>query len=207
MDKDIPTPPSFYSFRQVSAITELPESTIRFYCERFSYFLDVEKVGSHVRFYEDDIETLKYIKKLLKVDNLTIEQALDHLNELTKPIEYPKENREETTSDIKIIIAKIMEEFSNKLELTRVDILKNIDSNFKILNEKTKKQHTEMLNETKEHIDLLRQEIKLEREKNVQLTDLILKLYNQPSNVEIPSKKQPIIPKKKAMKKNIFDMF
>lgn len=197
IDKDIP---SFYSTTQASLHLGLTDSAVRFYCKEFN--LEIKREGSHRRFKEEDIEKLKLIKKLLKENKWSIEQVKIHLAETNSK---SNEKRKDISPEHEAIISEILTEFNKKLESTKIDIIKNMNDSFKIINEETKKQHTETLNEFKKHVDLLRQHIKIEQEKNKQLTDLILKLYDKPTNGNNASKN--IIPKKKEMKKSIFTMF
>jgi DNA-binding transcriptional MerR regulator len=61
------------------------DSTVRFWCTQFKEFLPIETVGRNRMFKDGDIEKLRYIKKLLYSDGLSIQQVKEFLQEV--PIE------------------------------------------------------------------------------------------------------------------------
>lgn len=73
--------PMYYTTSQVASQIDETDSTVRYYCLKFKDVLHIETKGTHRRFTEENIEQLKYIKKLLKEDNMTIKQATEFLSE------------------------------------------------------------------------------------------------------------------------------
>ncbi|NLJ85049.1 MAG: MerR family transcriptional regulator [Firmicutes bacterium] len=58
-------------------------STIKYWCEEFSNFIRPARTpGGHRRFSSQDIQDLRYLRQLLHVQNFSIKQAKDYLNNL-----------------------------------------------------------------------------------------------------------------------------
>lgn len=77
-DKDINKEPLYYSCVQVAKILEEPDSRIRYWSKVFQPLLNIP-ISNNVRKYtKTNIENLMFIRKLLKEDGLSIQQAFDY---------------------------------------------------------------------------------------------------------------------------------
>ena len=67
---------NLYSISQVNALTGVPKPTLRFWEKEFKEFLEPQRTsGNQSRFNEDDVEKVKQINHLVKVEGLTPEGA------------------------------------------------------------------------------------------------------------------------------------
>lgn len=72
----------YYSISETAAILGESVSAVRFWSNNFSKFITPHRTAKGNRQYkQEDIETLKQIKHLLKVEGLTIEGAQKQLKE------------------------------------------------------------------------------------------------------------------------------
>lgn len=69
----------FFSIREVSEITELSPSVLRFWEKEFSGLHPQKSRGGHRRYQKSDIELIIKIKKLLYEDKFTIKGAKEEL--------------------------------------------------------------------------------------------------------------------------------
>lgn len=87
--------PIFYTTGQVAEIMGENDSTIRYWCDEFQEFLKIRKTGRNRMFTKLDIEKLKYIRELLRVQNLSIRQVKEYLSTpeaaALQPIKMEKE--------------------------------------------------------------------------------------------------------------------
>lgn len=67
---------------QAAAEVGVEPSTIKYWCEEFGNFIRPARTpGGHRRFSDEDIQDLLYLKQLLHVQNFSIKQAKDYLNQ------------------------------------------------------------------------------------------------------------------------------
>ena len=67
----------YFLTSQVAQIISETDSTVRFWATKFKSILKIEMSGSHRKFSRDNIEKLKYIKKLLREDHFSINQVME----------------------------------------------------------------------------------------------------------------------------------
>lgn len=113
--------PLYYKTNDVAELLEENPSTIRFWAECFKDFLNIELSGRNRKFKEVDIEKLRYIKKLLREDNLTINQVKQYCSEEDMSIIESKMKQSEPimiqsiASAITMEVATYMDEFKESL--------------------------------------------------------------------------------------------
>ena len=67
---------NLYSISQVNALTGVPKPTLRFWEKEFKEFLEPQRTsGNQRRFNSDDVEKVKQLNHLVKVEGLTLEGA------------------------------------------------------------------------------------------------------------------------------------
>jgi len=70
--------PLYYNCKQVAQIIDEVESTVRYWAKSFEPILNLEVSNMTRKYTKTNIENLLFIKKLLKVDGMTIKQTLDY---------------------------------------------------------------------------------------------------------------------------------
>ncbi|AJA48663.1 putative transcriptional regulator [Clostridium pasteurianum DSM 525 = ATCC 6013] len=212
----------YYSTTEVAKMLGELDSTIRFWCTKFKDFIPIKRQGSHRRFKEEDINTLKQIQKLLRINHFTIYQVYEHLKKQTidDGMDRLKEN---DPIFIKLLSKELSKELSKhlneELELIEKELKNLMDENYKkitnIMNEnyknlklESKEFNSEIKKIIEEKLDIalkkysepILEQLKIEQEKNKQLTNILLELYKTPL-------KQNDFIFKKTLKKNLSDMF
>lgn len=143
-DRIINGEPLYYSTGQVAErLNELP-STVRYWCDEYDEFLNIERVGkagTKRRFTDLDIKQLEYIKYLLKQEKFSIQQAKEFLSspEANKlePIEKPKDQLM-VEALAKIVSYEVMNSFM-QLKDEIMDNLNSQDAKNDNFHEKTEK--------------------------------------------------------------------
>jgi len=74
----------FFSIREVSEITDLSPSVLRFWEKEFDELRPQKSRGGHRRYQKNDIELIIKIKKLLYEDKFTIKGAKEELKKIGK---------------------------------------------------------------------------------------------------------------------------
>lgn len=70
----------FYKIKEVAAILDVPQSTLRFWEKEFATSLKPMRTPHNIRYYRPkDIETLRIIHYLVKVKGLKIDAAKEEL--------------------------------------------------------------------------------------------------------------------------------
>jgi DNA-binding transcriptional MerR regulator len=149
--------PLYLSTSQVGQIIGETDSTIRFWCSKFKDILDVQMVGSHRKFSEENIEKLKYVKKLLRDEGYSINQVIEYASKDVKKAETQVQKKEPLgmqalATALSIQIASDLEEYKMQI---RNELIQEIRSEFRDINEsiKEQKQLQEIQQtELKEHI-------------------------------------------------------
>lgn len=75
--------PKYYSTGEVAKELGENDSTIRYWCDQFDDFLQIERVGAkrtRRQFTQGDIEKLEYVKHLLREETLSIRQVKEFLS-------------------------------------------------------------------------------------------------------------------------------
>lgn len=117
--------PIYWNTSQVAEQLGIESSAVRYYCDCFSDFIKVKRSGRNRKFTDKNIEQLKFIKKLLKEDNLTIEQAKEFLSlKDTSKLEHKIENEEPLPA--KILATMVSKQLSEQLENIKVQIIEEI---------------------------------------------------------------------------------
>ena len=76
---------NLYSISQVNALTGVPKPTLRFWEKEFKEFLEPQRTqGNQRRFNVDDVEKVKQINRLVKVEGMTLEGAKRKLEALNQ---------------------------------------------------------------------------------------------------------------------------
>lgn len=73
--------PIYYKTNEVAQALGENDSTIRFWCQMFADFLPIETSGRNRKFKDGDIEKLRFIQKLLRIDKLSIQQVKEYCSE------------------------------------------------------------------------------------------------------------------------------
>ena len=71
-----PVNQNLYSISQVNALTGVPKPTLRFWEKEFSAYLEPHRSpGNQRRYDEQDVDKIKQINHLVKVEGMTLEGA------------------------------------------------------------------------------------------------------------------------------------
>lgn len=70
--------PLYYNTMQVSKIIEENDSTTRYWSKVFQPILNIKISNKMKRYTKDDIDKLKFIKHLIRVDGLTLKQVVEY---------------------------------------------------------------------------------------------------------------------------------
>ena len=181
----------YYNCEQVSKIIEEPTSTIRYLTKMFNDILDVEIINTQRKYKEKDIENLLFIKKLIRINNMSIKQVQEYfVNNNYNIINY------NSHIEFKVFTKEMSEYFDSKinlinknLELKQNEFINNIsniiDNKFEVLlknNEKMKEdinvilKNQESIKEENEEIHRLQKLLvdkKMEYEKSKSWFDKI----------------------------------
>lgn len=130
--------PIYWNTSQVAEQLGIESSAVRYYCDCFSDFIKVKRSGRNRKFTDKNIEQLKFIKKLLKEDNLTIEQAKEFLTVKDSDVMQHKIEKEEplpTTVLANMIGNQISQQLDDmKIQIVE-DLIQKMNVNFQYQNE------------------------------------------------------------------------
>lgn len=175
----------YYSCEQVGKIVEEPTSTIRYWTKMFNSILDVEIVNTQRKYKKKDIENLLFIKKLIRIDNMSIKQVQEYFSDEnnSKIINYNNH------IELKVFTRELSEYFDNKIEL--------INKNLEIKQEEFVNNISNIINDKLS--DILKKDEKIKE-------DIEIILKNQENikneNEEIHKLQQLLINKKLEYEKN-----
>ena len=97
---------TIYTMGEVAEMLGENTSAIRYWCNYFERFIKPQRNAKGNRlFHEEDIETLKQIKHLLKNEGLTLEGALARMGEDRRTVE----KRVKALDSLRSIRARLME--------------------------------------------------------------------------------------------------
>jgi DNA-binding transcriptional MerR regulator len=83
MSDSQPTEPKLYGIKEVAQKTGLPASTIRYYDQQFSEYMDVKRgAGRRRMFTPQAVERLMTVQRMLKEDGLSLRQVRQNLSGL-----------------------------------------------------------------------------------------------------------------------------
>jgi DNA-binding transcriptional MerR regulator len=94
MSDSQPTEPKLYGIKEVAQKTGLPASTIRYYDQQFSDYLDVKRgAGRRRMFSPQAVDRLMMVQKMLKEEGLSLRQVRQALSSgqgatATAPVEF-----------------------------------------------------------------------------------------------------------------------
>ena len=176
--------PLYYMTSQVATILNETDSTIRFWCSKFKDILKIEMTGSHRRFKEEDIKKLKYIKKLLREENFSIQQVQEYGCQKDKSIIKKKIQNQDPlaiqslATSIAIEVGGQLEDFKLMIRDQLIEEMKNNQKEMKeylavSINEKLDEKLDGVLTEFKSYIDTK------EHEANVRDRELIDLMKNR----------------------------
>jgi DNA-binding transcriptional MerR regulator len=85
-----PSNPKLYGIKEVAQKTGLPASTIRYYDQQFSEFLDVKRGAGRRRLFTDQaVDRLLAVQRMLKEEGLSLRQVRQALGEGSAPSASP----------------------------------------------------------------------------------------------------------------------
>ena len=151
----------------------------------FNSILDVEIVNTQRKYKKKDIENLLFIKKLIRIDNMSIKQVQEYLSDEnnSKIINYNNH------IELKVFTRELSEYFDNKIEL--------INKNLEIKQEEFVNNISNIINDKLS--DILKKDEKIKE-------DIEIILKNQENikneNEEIHKLQQLLINKKLEYEKN-----
>lgn len=97
---------TIYTMGEVAEILGENTSAVRYWCNYFERFIKPQRNGKGNRlFHEEDIDTLKQIKHLVKNEGLTLEGAAARMGEDRHSVE----KRVKTLDSLRDIRARLME--------------------------------------------------------------------------------------------------
>jgi DNA-binding transcriptional MerR regulator len=79
MQSDNEITPVFYSIGQVSRMLNLPESLLRFWEKEFDVLKPAKTAGGKRKYTQSDIETIRLIYRLVKIEGYTLEGAKEKI--------------------------------------------------------------------------------------------------------------------------------
>lgn len=130
--------PIYWNTSQVAEQLGIESSAVRYYCDCFSDFIKVKRSGRNRKFTDKNIEQLRFIKKLLKEDNLTIGQAKEFLTVKDSDVMQHKIEKEEplpTTVLANMIGNQISQQLDDmKIQIVE-DLIQKMSINFQYQNE------------------------------------------------------------------------
>ncbi|WP_080008840.1 MerR family transcriptional regulator [Clostridium botulinum] len=152
--------PLYYSTKQVAQILEEPTSRIRYWCDCFDDFLNIQRSGQNRQFTEQDIEKLKYIRKLLKKDGLTINQVKEYCSE--KDVTMLQEQvKSQDPIAFQALATAIMTEMETRIELIQKKMIEDITTAVtKNISEKITQSISAELNIQKQYLDNTKKDMK-----------------------------------------------
>jgi len=164
----------YYSIGQVADRVNVPKSTIDYWTIAFNELLKVDKSNVQRRYTEKNIQFLIRVKKLLKEENYSIEQAKKLLAK--EKIHYDNNNKDNENNDLNIN--------AEHEKITIEDFLKILDDKLNSLKQSQQDSITQ-----------LEQNLQLEYTKNIipKIEDVINKINIQiDSNIKQSDKKHNI---------------
>lgn len=159
-EKQINGKPLYYSTKQVAEILQEPTSRIRYWCDCFDVFLNIQRSGQNRQFTEQDIEKLKYIRKLLKKDGLTINQVKEYCSE--KDVTMLQEQvKSQDPIALQALATAIMTEMETRIQLIQKKIIEDITIEVtKNISEKITQSISAELNIQKQYLDNTKKDMK-----------------------------------------------
>lgn len=140
--------PIFWNTSQVAEQLGIESSAVRYYCDCFSDFIKVKRSGRNRKFTDKNIEQLRFIKKLLKEDNLTIEQAIEFLTVKDSDVMQHKIEKEEPLPTI-VLANMIGSQISQQLDDMKIqiveDLIQKMNVNFQYQNEIQQQSKAELM--------------------------------------------------------------
>ena len=175
--------PLYFLTSQVGLRINESDSTIRFWCTKFKDILKIEMTGSHRRFKEEDIEKLKFIKKLLREDNFSIQQVQEYtsLKDIST-IENKIQKQEPLAMQvlarsIAIEIGADLEDFKIMIRDQLIDEMKNNQQEMKTyLATEIDNKLDSKLSDLKSYIDTKEQEAKI---RDIEMIDTLKENMNK----------------------------
>jgi len=180
--------PLYYTTSQVANILgDTSDSAVRFYCTKFKSILNLDMAGTHRKFKQEDIDKLKYIKKLLKEDGFSVSQVQEYASEDLNEIENKVANKDPLAlqslatalslemgiqlEDFKLAMAKELENHKNELNdmiATTVDDIVTEKMDVRLNEFKSYMDEKELSAKTRdlEMIDLMRSNMEKRKSEN-----------------------------------------
>lgn len=177
-DRLIRGKPKYYTTGQVAEIIGEPDSTIRYWCDEFDEFLQIEKTGKSGRrrqFTSTDIKKIEYIRYLLKEENLSIKQVKEFLSspEAEKMLPIAKEKEQLMIEALSNAVASQVKEEVEKMLKEAED---NLIESAKMYMKAQEDFVNRILQIQKDSANVLRANMQAERERTTQdLTELFNK--------------------------------
>ncbi len=126
--------PLYYTTGQVAIMLDITDSAVRYYCTKFKDMLNLEMSGSHRKFKDSDIEKLRYIKKLLKEDGLSVSQVQEYGSEKDISVIEDKISKQDPLA-LQSLATALTLEMSSQLEDFKLIMSKELESHKNMLKE------------------------------------------------------------------------
>jgi len=126
--------PLYYTTGQVAIMLDITDSAVRYYCTKFKDMLNLEMSGSHRKFKDSDIEKLRYIKKLLKEDGLSVSQVQEYGSEKDVSVIEDKISKQDPIA-LQSLATALTLEMSSQLEDFKLVMSKELESHKNMLKE------------------------------------------------------------------------
>lgn len=178
-DNQINGKPFYYNTMQVADKLKENDSTIRYWSKVFQPILKIKLSNKMKRYTDDDIDKLKFIKHLIRVDKLTLEQVKEYCT--TRGFDIKKGIIDvDNPLAVKTFITGLMEELNKKFTTmqTTIDNQQNIIINLQntmIENNNTLKQEVSI---TVDEVITERNE-KLKQDINTNVDNIVKKEIKQ----------------------------
>lgn len=104
--------PIYFTTSDVAHELSENESTIRFWCESFKSYLQLERKGRNRRFKNKNIEQLKFIQGLIRESNFSIKQVQEFLTKQETGVSIIEDNSQ---SDIQILVSTMSNLFEDRM--------------------------------------------------------------------------------------------
>lgn len=127
-NKRINGKPIFYTIRQVGEILEEPSSRIRYWSDSFDDFLQIQRSGLNRKYTEQNIEQLRYIRKLLKEDKLTIRQVQEYCSE-QDPETFIQNMQRKDPIAIDVLASALLSKINEDITNMQENIISSITNN------------------------------------------------------------------------------
>lgn len=115
---------NYYTIREISAMTEIPQHTLRYWEEKFRLFKPLRLSSGHRRYTPKDIEIINKVKDLVFIKGYSLSGARKILNSRKNTQEIPYNNLTEQSNNKNNLALKIISEIRKELDEILLEIEK-----------------------------------------------------------------------------------